>query len=165
MLDSASAATLLVHPDNVPYAVLERPYGRTLMKLVHVNVAQGTFTNIIKWEAGVVLPRHLHTGPVHAFTFEGRWRYLEYDWEATAGSYVYEPPAWRSIRTRPAPSPTAAPRSRPKGSSFQRRSSAAEPTYPGPARSGSRARSSRRSTFPPALRGIVSTNATWRTCL
>jgi 2,4'-dihydroxyacetophenone dioxygenase len=90
--DATPFSTLLVHPDDVPYAVLERPYGRTLMKLVHVSIAQQTFTNIIRWEAGIELPRHLHTGPVHAFTFEGRWRYLEYEWEATAGSYVYEPP-------------------------------------------------------------------------
>ncbi|MGE0878268.1 MAG: 2,4'-dihydroxyacetophenone dioxygenase family protein [Acidimicrobiia bacterium] len=84
--------THLVHPDDVPYAVLERSYGNTLMKLVHVNVAQQVFTNIIKWESGIRLPRHYHTGPVYAYTFEGSWHYLEYDWVATAGSYVYEPP-------------------------------------------------------------------------
>jgi hypothetical protein len=29
---------------------------------------------------------------VHGFVLDGRWRYLERDWVATAGSYLYEPP-------------------------------------------------------------------------
>ncbi|MGE0878411.1 MAG: 2,4'-dihydroxyacetophenone dioxygenase family protein [Acidimicrobiia bacterium] len=84
--------THIVHPDDIPYAALERDYGTIYMKLVHVNVAQQVFTNIMKWDAGVQLSRHYHTGPVYAYTFSGSWRYLEYDWVATAGSYVYEPP-------------------------------------------------------------------------
>lgn len=35
--------------------------------------------------------KHLHKGTVTAYTLTGRWRYLEYDWVATAGSYVHEP--------------------------------------------------------------------------
>ena len=40
---------------------------------------------------------HLHLGPVTGYTFQGAWRYLEYDWVATAGSCIYEPPG--SIHT------------------------------------------------------------------
>ena len=29
---------------------------------------------------------------VHGFVLKGRWRYLEHDWVASAGSFVYEPP-------------------------------------------------------------------------
>jgi 2,4'-dihydroxyacetophenone dioxygenase len=39
-----------------------------------------------------VLSRHRHSGPVHAFTLRGRWRYLEHDWVATPGDYAFEPP-------------------------------------------------------------------------
>ena len=31
-------------------------------------------------------------GPVHALVLKGRWHYLEHDWIAEEGSYVYEPP-------------------------------------------------------------------------
>ena len=91
MLVNDPLDTPLVHPDEVPFAVLERSYGTTLMKLVHVSIAEQTFTNIIRWDDKVRLPSHLQTGPVHAYTFEGRWHYLEYDWEATAGSVLHEP--------------------------------------------------------------------------
>jgi hypothetical protein len=29
---------------------------------------------------------------VHAYVIKGAWRYLEHDWVATAGTYVFEPP-------------------------------------------------------------------------
>jgi len=85
-------ATEFVHPDDIPWATLERPWGTTSMKLLHVDLHTNSFTNVIRWPAGITLPRHRHTGTVHAYTFSGRWRYLEYDWVATPGSLVYEPP-------------------------------------------------------------------------
>ena len=42
-------------------------------------------------EAGVI-SRHRHPAPVHGFVINGTWRYLERDWVAIAGSYLYEPP-------------------------------------------------------------------------
>jgi quercetin dioxygenase-like cupin family protein len=83
--------TSKIDPDDLPYARIERPWGTTYMKLLTCSVAGNTFTNIIRYPAGVQLATHLHTGPVHAYTFAGRWRYLEYDWEAGPGSYVHEP--------------------------------------------------------------------------
>ena len=29
---------------------------------------------------------------MHAFTLKGSWRYLEHDWVAGEGTFVYEPP-------------------------------------------------------------------------
>jgi hypothetical protein len=29
---------------------------------------------------------------VHGFVLKGRWRYLEHDWVANEGDYVFEPP-------------------------------------------------------------------------
>ena len=45
---------------------------------------------IVRWPAGIVVPRHRHFGDVHVYTFRGRWHYKEYDWSASAGSYVFE---------------------------------------------------------------------------
>ena len=39
-----------------------------------------------------VLSRHRHPLPVHGYVLKGKWRYLEHDWVATEGSYVYEAP-------------------------------------------------------------------------
>ena len=45
-----------------------------------------------KFQAGITLPKHFHTGVVHFFTLSGRWNYIEYpDQPQTAGSYLYEP--------------------------------------------------------------------------
>ena len=37
------------------------------------------------------MQKHKHTGSVHAFTKQGRWKYLEYPEVNTAGSYLFEP--------------------------------------------------------------------------
>ncbi len=42
------------------------------MQLISVSLAANTFANIIEYEAGTVLCRHYHTGPVHAYTMSGR---------------------------------------------------------------------------------------------
>jgi hypothetical protein len=39
-----------------------------------------------------VLSRHRHPAPVHGYVIKGAWRYLEHDWVARAGMYVFEPP-------------------------------------------------------------------------
>jgi len=39
-----------------------------------------------------VLSRHRHPQPVHGYVIKGRWRYLEHDWVAQDGGYVYEAP-------------------------------------------------------------------------
>ena len=48
--------------------------------------------NLLKVRKAGVLSRHRHPQPVHGFVLKGRWHYLEHDWVAQTGSYVYEPP-------------------------------------------------------------------------
>ena len=36
--------------------------------------------------------RHYHPQQVFAYTISGKWGYLEHDWVATAGDWVYEAP-------------------------------------------------------------------------
>ncbi|GEN26136.1 cupin [Halomonas cupida] len=57
-----------------------------------LNVSQGYWVNLLRVRKSGVLSRHRHPNPVHGVVLKGRWRYLEHDWVATEGSYVYEPP-------------------------------------------------------------------------
>ena len=57
-----------------------------------LNVSQGYWVHITKVTKAGIVSRHRHPAPVHGFVIEGQWRYLERDWVATAGSYLYEPP-------------------------------------------------------------------------
>jgi len=57
-----------------------------------LNASQGYWMNLLRVRKSGVLSRHRHPQAVHGFVLKGRWRYLEHDWEATAGSYVFEPP-------------------------------------------------------------------------
>ena len=41
--------------------------------------------------AGLV-NRHYHPQQVFAYTISGKWGYLEHDWVATAGDWIYEAP-------------------------------------------------------------------------
>ena len=59
---------------------------------VVLNVTQGYYINILRVRSSGVLSRHRHSGPVHAFTLRGRWRYLEHNWVASPGDYAFEPP-------------------------------------------------------------------------
>ncbi len=57
-----------------------------------LNVSSGYWVNLLRVRRAGVLGRHRHPNPVHGFVIKGRWRYLEHDWEAVQGAYVYEPP-------------------------------------------------------------------------
>jgi len=59
--------------------------------LVRLDASKGTWVIENRFEPGVRLQIHRHTGPVDAFTLTGRWHYLEYDFFSVAGSYIYEP--------------------------------------------------------------------------
>ena len=40
---------------------------------------------------GASLGLHAHTGSVRGLTLRGNWRYLEHDWVAGPGTFIYEP--------------------------------------------------------------------------
>ena len=63
------------------------PHCRLILK-----VTEGYYVNLLRVRASGVLSRHRHSGPVHAFTLRGEWHYLEHDWIARTGDYVFEPP-------------------------------------------------------------------------
>jgi hypothetical protein len=55
-------------------------------------VRNNSFANILWVKKGGHLGTHRHRGFVSAITLEGSWRYLEYDWVARPGCFVYETP-------------------------------------------------------------------------
>jgi len=55
------------------------------------NVTSGGLTVLLKGMPGAELGVHYHTGPVRGFTTQGNWRYLEHDWIAGPGSFIFEP--------------------------------------------------------------------------
>ncbi len=70
----------------VPQA--ERVWFRPLL----LNTVQGQWCNLLRVTKAGVLSRHRHPAPVHGFVLRGSWRYLEHDWVAREGMYVFEPP-------------------------------------------------------------------------
>lgn len=63
----------------------------THMQVLQIDVEAGLWVIRTKFEPGVTVPTHKHTGEVFAFTLAGSWKYLEYPEVNTAGSYLYEP--------------------------------------------------------------------------
>jgi quercetin dioxygenase-like cupin family protein len=59
---------------------------------LHFNVTAGQYTHLMRVTRAGIIARHRHTGPVFAHILKGRWHYLEHDWVATEGGFVFEPP-------------------------------------------------------------------------
>jgi quercetin dioxygenase-like cupin family protein len=57
----------------------------------HFNVTTGGFSVVLKGLPGAKLGTHYHVGTVHGYTLRGHWRYLEHDWIAKPGTFIYEP--------------------------------------------------------------------------
>lgn len=70
----------------VPQA--ENVWFRPLM----LNTVTGSWCNLLRVRRGGVLSRHIHPSVVVGYVIRGSWRYLEHDWVAREGSFVYEPP-------------------------------------------------------------------------
>lgn len=80
---------ILRHEDELPWVDLGD--GSTL-QLLQVDVEAGLWVVRTRFQPGMTIDTHKHTGPVHAFTLSGQWKYLEYpDDVNVAGSYLFEP--------------------------------------------------------------------------
>jgi 2,4'-dihydroxyacetophenone dioxygenase len=55
------------------------------------NLTSGGFTVVLKGLPGAKLGVHYHVGTVRGYTLRGHWRYLEHDWVAKPGTFIYEP--------------------------------------------------------------------------
>ncbi len=92
---NALAAEVAGAPASLHRAEGELPFvpyqDGVVFQLLQVNTDTGLWVIRVRFEPGVTIQRHRHTGDVHAFTVSGSWRYLEYPEVNTAGSYLYEP--------------------------------------------------------------------------
>jgi quercetin dioxygenase-like cupin family protein len=57
-----------------------------------LNTVTGSWCNLLRVRKSGVLSRHIHPSWVTGLVMKGSWRYLEHDWVASEGSFVYEPP-------------------------------------------------------------------------
>lgn len=57
------------------------------------NTTQGGWCHLIRVRKAGVVSRHRHPDPVHGLVLKGAWHYLEHDWVATEGTYIFEPPS------------------------------------------------------------------------
>ncbi len=80
--------------DDLPWADEWAGDPRIRLKLLMADIEGARFAVRMRFEPGVEVAPHKHTGEVHAFTFAGEWRYLDYPQSASnrAGSYLFEPP-------------------------------------------------------------------------
>ncbi len=90
----AEALNEIVVPNAVPED--ERvwvPQGESVwFRPLCLNRSEGYWTNLLRVRKAGVLTRHRHPQAVHGYVLKGRWHYLEHDWMAEVGGYVYEPP-------------------------------------------------------------------------
>jgi len=63
----------------------------THLQLLQVDIDAGLWVVRTRFEPGVTIPKHKHTGQVFAVTLAGSWKYVEYPEVNIAGSYLYEP--------------------------------------------------------------------------
>ena len=57
-----------------------------------ISPARNMWVDILMAKGAGLVNRHYHPHQVFAFTVSGKWGYLEHDWTATAGDFVYEAP-------------------------------------------------------------------------
>jgi quercetin dioxygenase-like cupin family protein len=74
--------------NELPFVVYQEG---VVFQLLHADVEAGLWVIRARFQPGVTIQRHKHTGEVFAFTLTGSWRYFEYPEINTAGSYLYEP--------------------------------------------------------------------------
>jgi 2,4'-dihydroxyacetophenone dioxygenase len=70
-----------------------------------LNTVSGGWCNLLRVRRAGILSRHRHPMAVVGYVIKGRWRYLEHDWVAEEGSFVYEPPGEMHTLTVPADCP------------------------------------------------------------
>ncbi len=57
-----------------------------------ISPSQNKWCDILMAKGAGLVNRHYHPHEVFAYTISGKWGYLEHDWTATAGDFVYETP-------------------------------------------------------------------------
>lgn len=74
--------------DDLPWVTVDEGIE---LKVLQVDLARGLWVIRNRFQPGVQIPTHRHTGDVYGVTLSGAWKYLEYDFVNTAGSFLFEP--------------------------------------------------------------------------
>jgi len=92
MSSQTTGLTRIVPGADVPWVWMGSPESKVEMKLLKCGAEDGVCSFLNRFHPGFLAPKHLHLGEVHAYTIQGTWHYLEYDWISGPGDYVFEPP-------------------------------------------------------------------------
>jgi 2,4'-dihydroxyacetophenone dioxygenase len=57
-----------------------------------ISPSQNRWCDILLAKRAGLVNRHYHPHEVFAYTISGKWGYLEHEWTATAGDFIYETP-------------------------------------------------------------------------
>ena len=57
-----------------------------------ISTTQNRWCDVLMARGAGLVNRHYHPHQVFAYTISGKWGYLEHDWVASEGMYVFEPP-------------------------------------------------------------------------
>jgi 2,4'-dihydroxyacetophenone dioxygenase len=57
-----------------------------------ISPSQNRWCDVLMCKGAGMVNRHYHPQQVFAYTISGKWGYLEHDWVATKGDWVYEAP-------------------------------------------------------------------------
>lgn len=69
------------------------PFGENAaIRHLHFDVRHNIFANVLWIKSAGVIGTHKHRGTVVMMCLEGTVRYLEYDWVASPGAFIYETP-------------------------------------------------------------------------
>ena len=69
------------------------PFNDTVFsKPVWISPERNMWADVLMAKKAAIVSRHYHPCPIWAYTISGKWAYLEHDWTATAGDFVFEAP-------------------------------------------------------------------------
>ena len=69
------------------------PFNETIFsRPLWISPSQNRWCDILMAKSAGLVNRHYHPHEVFAYTISGKWGYLEHDWTATAGDFIYETP-------------------------------------------------------------------------
>ena len=79
-----------IQSDEIPWVLQGE---RVWFKPLRFDLTSGHWVNLIRMTGNGRVNRHRHTGgQVLGYCIQGRWRYLEREWGARPGTFIYEPP-------------------------------------------------------------------------
>ncbi len=73
------------------------PIGRPMVedvysKPVWISPTLNMWADVLMAKKACIVNRHYHPKPIWAYTISGKWAYLEHNWTATAGDFIFETP-------------------------------------------------------------------------